>query len=353
MFQITPGAARWEDLYRTLLRDLQADSIEVKSHRGSHVERLAASFTLIDPHDRCLLNESRMFPVYYAVGHWLWIMAGRYDLPSIEYYTPKAVQFSSDLRKLDGSYGWRLFGPGSNNQIFHIIELIKERGETRRAVATVYMPDIDSVREAVQGREDEVPCTVALQYLPRGGKLHAVTYMRSQNVVDILPYDIFILTLLHEFVASSLDMELGGYHHLAGSFHYYLKDKASLEAIVHDPTPAGPLMPSMPRGPHNDALKKVLDLEERIRVDATAALRVPGIREFNPRSHLEEAEDLPGFWSEIVKLLVGWAAFSLGNEKWLGRIYDSIAKPFDVYVERSFALISKAKGRALETYGKA
>lgn len=294
-----------------------------------------------------------MFPIYYAVGHWLWIMAGRYDLPSIEYYTPKAVQFSSDLRKLDGSYGWRLFGPGSNNQIFHLIELIRERGETRRAVATVYMPDIDSVREPVQGREDEVPCTVALQYLPRADKLNAITYMRSQNVVDILPYDIFILTLLHEFVASSLSMGLGEYHHLAGSFHYYLKDQAALEAIVHDPTPAGPVMPPMPKGPHDDALKKVLDLEERIRVDASAALRVPGIREFNPRSHLEEAEDLPGFWYAIVQLLAAWAAFRLGSEKWLGRIYDDIAKPFDVYVGRSFALISKTKGRALETYGKA
>lgn len=333
-----------------MLKDILDGGQTTKAHKGATKELIARSFILSEPRDRCLLNQVRMFPIYYAVGHWLWIMGGKYDLPSIEYYSSKASKFSADLRKLDGAYGYRLFGPGTKNQIPHLVSLISDRGETRRAVATVYDPDMDSYRVAVDGREDEIPCTIALQYLPRGNKLHAITYMRSQNALDILPYDVFIFTLLQEYVAASCSLQLGEYHHFAGSFHYYCKEEEFIRAIITDVTSPSVLMPEMSQGSQENDLKEVLKIEEQVRNYTLSQLAVPGKQQFNIRQFYENAVALSPFWCAIVDLLLAWASFKVASEKWLDKINERIPKPLDAYVRRSIELISKSKGRALETY---
>ena len=272
------------------------------------------------------------------------------DLSSITYYNPRAERFSVDLRKLDGAYGPRLFGLGALNQIPNVIELIRGHSDTRRAVAAVYLPEFDSWRSAVDGREDEVPCTVALQFLPRGDRLDAVTYMRSQDGLMVLPYDIFIFTLLQEYVSASVGLRPGTYHHVAGSLHYYVKDSELLEKVLADSTQAAPLMPEMPSGEQSTYLGSLMELEESIRVSCTAHMNLPGRTEFNPRDFVEQASELPEFWKAIALALVAWAAIRLSHEKTLARIREIVPRPFDIYVDRALASISRKAKRSLEAY---
>jgi thymidylate synthase len=341
---------RWEEQYRELLRDLRDRGDLIKPRKGNAREIISKHFSIEDPRDRCILNPVRSFNIFQVVGHWLWIMAGKMDLSSINYYNPVASRFSADLRKLDGAYGPRLFGLGVMNQIPSIVQLIRAHPDTRRGVATVYIPEFDSSRTTVEGREDEVPCTIALQFLPREGRLHALAYMRSQDAFLVLPYDVFIFTMLQEYVARSTDLKLGEYHHIAGSFHYYIREEKRLDEMLSTATAPGPLMEAMPSGDQSDYLKLVHEVEERARIEALAWTKVPGQKELNPRSYFEESETLPPFWRDVVLALVASAGQKLRSEKILMRVHERAGPALRLYVERE---LSRLPGRPpLEKFGE-
>jgi thymidylate synthase len=330
-------AVRWDSTYAALLRELRDTGHRIGPSKGEAKELIAKQFSLPDPRDRCLSNPAREFNPFQALGHWLWVMAGRMDLQSIQYYNPGVGKFSADRRKLDGAYGPRLFGLGALDQIPRVVQLIRERPATRRGVATVYIPEFDTVRRNVEGREDEVPCTIALQYLPRDGVLHAFSYMRSQDVPNVLPYDVFIFTLIQEYVARNTDNELGEYHHVSGSFHYYTRDEARVAKFIDAAAAGPPLMPSMPKGNQDEVLARVVGLEENIRSDALARMRVPGGSRYNPRPYFEQAAELSDFWKTVVLALVAHAAIRLGEIETLSAVHPQIGQPFKLFVERALA----------------
>jgi len=353
MNHVTMAAQRWEIVYKDLLKSLSTDGQKISPRKGAAREIIGGTFKLENPRDRCLLSPARGFNVFQAVGkHWLWIMAGRMDLPSINYYNPRAPTFSADLRKLDGAYGPRLFGLGVLNQIPHIIDLVAKNPDTRRAVASVYIPEFDSSRTTVQGREDEVPCTIAMQFLPRGGSLNMIVFMRSQDAFGVLPYDLFIFTLIQEFIAKSTKSEVGNYNLHAGSMHYYLRDEARVQEVLTEPPVAAPIMPAMPDGSQDEFLKKVLELEEAIRVECSAHIRLPFRTEFSPRDYLQQADELHDFWKTIVHCLLASAAIQLNNEKALRRVHDEIAKPFDFYTERALSMLAVKAETSLDKFLK-
>jgi len=321
---------------------------QINPHRGATREILGHDFVIENPIDRCILSQSYSFNIFRAFGHWLWIMAGKMDLPSIEYYAKQVGNLSADQRKLDGAYGPRLFGLGVLNQVPNLISSMQHRGATRRAVATVYIPEFDSHRVTVEGREDEVPCTVALQFLPRDGHLHSVTMMRSQDVFKILPYDVFIFTLIQEYVARSLGLELGEYHHFASSFHVYEADIERANRFISDPTPPGHAMPTMPPGAQDEFLKRVQRLEESIRIDAISRTDAPGATKFRPARFVAAAERLPPFWRDVVLCLVVWSALQDQSTDVIRSLHEKVDPAFKIYVER--ALVIASPKRVLERY---
>jgi hypothetical protein len=58
--------------------------------------------------------------------------------------------------------------------------------------------------------------------------------MRSQSVLNVLPYDLFLLTMLQEAVASRLALDVGPYIHTAGSAHLYDHDLQLAAAVAQE-----------------------------------------------------------------------------------------------------------------------
>lgn len=301
-----------------------------------------------NPRDRLVYSEARGFNVFQSLGHWLWIMAGRMDLESIKFYDENAARFSTDGQKLTGAYGPRLFGIGVLGQIPRIIELIRQRKNTRRAVAVVFLPEFDAERKTVNGREDEVPCTVSLQFLPRNGVLHAIAYMRSQEALRLLPHDVFVFTLLQEYVAACTGLNLGTYRHFTGSIHVYEQERKRAEAVLAEVPTSYPLMPWMERTDQNALLRRALALEERIRVNAASLLDPPGRRKSDANTFLREAENLPSFWKVVVQGLVAWAAYRLREQDTLRKVVKSIDSSWGPFAQRTLAKDSEQ--RLLSSY---
>lgn len=335
---------RWERTYRDVLAEVWNTGEQIDPTKGAARELRGFRFSLANPRDRCIQNPAREFDVFQALGQWLWIMAGRMDLQSIRYYNNRATKFSADLVRLHGAYGPRLFGIGVFDQIDRVIQLIKNRPTTRRAVANILLPEFDTHRDEVEGREDEVPCTIALQFLPRDGSLHAITYMRSQDATLVLPVDIFIFTLLQEYVAASTNLELGTYTHLSGSFHAYEDQDALIEGVLEAdvrPTPPMPPMPQVDISTQQEHLKEVLKLESQIRNEAIWLSNGKG--KLRVSKYRRKGKKLPTFWELVVDGLLIFAAHRTNNPKGLQKIASNIHRCWSPFAARALDAYSSQK----------
>lgn len=125
--------------------------------------------------------------------------------------------------RLLGAYGPRLY-----HQLENVIKMIARDSDTRQAAAIVWRGDESSL--ALEGNKD-VPCTVALSWNVRNGKLNASTVMRSNDVWLGVAYDFWMFTRLQMTLAWALGLELGDYRHHAVSLHIYERDWGKVEDL--------------------------------------------------------------------------------------------------------------------------
>lgn len=312
------GGRRWSEVYREALQEVRASGVVTDQAKGKSYELLGHKLVIPSGRDRLLLSHPR-FDMPIALGHWLWMMAGRFDYESIRYYNPNASRFTVDKIKMHGAYGPRLMGIGVNDQINLMISTIKERNDTRRAVATVYSPQFDTYRkEGEDGSEDEVPCTIALQFRPRDGLMHGFGMMRSQSAFALLPMDVFHFTLIQEYVAAATGREMGTYTHFSSSFHYYEKDVKDMVPYIASAPERDAIMPAMRSGDPSQFLMKAFALEEAIRAETNALLNHR--RKWVATSYLDQAEELGDFWKLVVHALVAHGAGKLKDVELLDQL---------------------------------
>lgn len=191
-----------------------------------------AWLSLDDPLDRVMSTKARNLHMAFAIGEWVALMAGVKDIAVFQSFIKSYDKFSTDGKTLDGAYGPRIW-----NALPLAIDLLRKDPYTRQAVLPIY-----SVKDILNPHRN-TPCTISIQLLLRDGKLDAITTMRSNDLYYGLPYDVFSFTMLQEFVARQLGVELGTYYHNVGSLHLYTKDLEKFEALRHRtwPRTMGPM----------------------------------------------------------------------------------------------------------------
>jgi hypothetical protein len=291
----------WESVFRRTLRDVMARGHEMCAGPGLSIgsgqparELLNYSIELRQPRDRLLVDPRCRVNLLKTAGRFAWMMSGNDRLADIEWYDAGARRFSDDGWTVPGSSdGARLRNPRPGlDQLTRVIQLLRSEPDTRRAVAVIYQPD-DAGRLS-----RDVPCTIALAYNLRHGRLHATTIMRSSNAFKVLPYDLFLFSMVAEVVAAELEVELGSYHQFAASLHVYHRDLKLAGELAADPRPSSrAVMPPMPKGGTLDDVAALLRIEQ--------ALRGPDLdsRELG-RQHERIARELPRYWQGFARLLV-------------------------------------------------
>ena len=245
-----------DSLYVKLCKLLEDNGQHIVSRGMAVKELIGVSIVLTEPKRRFLENSARNLKLYYAIGEFLWYLRGSNDLSEIEYYAPSMAKFSDDGSILQGAYG-----PKIVPLIDDLIQLLKNDTGTRRAVIPLYSAD-DLGKES-----KDIPCTLSLEFLIRNNKLHLITNMRSNDIFLGLPYDIFSFTMLQEYIAYQLGVDLGCYYHYVGSLHVYQRNFKKIEEISQ-------------MSPHETAIfnksdsifknfSEIIDLEESIRKNKT------------------------------------------------------------------------------------
>lgn len=251
-------------------------------------ERLAAQFHLLDPRQRVPFIPSRRVNIVFNFAEAMWYLTGRNDLEFIGYYASTMRRYSMDGQRLTGTaYGTKLFG-GPPHQYDTLIEVLRSDPDSKRAVIQIF--DMNELRVP---NNIDVSCTLGLQFLLRDGKLNCIAYMRANDAFRGMVSDLFSFTLIQEFLACELGVELGSYTHVAGSLHVYEPDDAQTTAVLADPAGAEPppyRLPPMPRGDNRLAVQSLMEIEEQLRLNQ---LRLP-----TDVSRL----NLPPYWAQVALL---------------------------------------------------
>src|SRR5262249_52855250 len=281
--------------YMAVLRHIINDREDRTAGRGKDAwDATNISFRLTNPTDRTPYLAARRANIVFNHAEALWYLAGRDDLDMIGYYAPSVAQLSSDGQRLTGTaYGPRLFGPSAGegmSQFDRVIELLRADPDSKRAALLIMRPD-----ELVDPNNPDVACTLGLQLMLRGGRLHMTGYMRGNDAVVGLLCDVFSFTLIQEFAARLLDVPVGTYTHHVGSMHINVLDMPRVAAMIaeYDQTTVAHRYPveTMPPGTRWADLRLVLSYEEALRTNSA---------ELPP----DTAADLPlhPYWQRVLLL---------------------------------------------------
>ncbi len=276
------SAATLDDVMRDAIKAIQKDGERVNATKGPNVELRGVRLEITNPRARLSRTETRGKP-FGCIGELFWYLSGSNAVDFVAYYLPRYKEFDEG-GVVFGGYGPRLLASAAGNQIENVTSLLREKPDTRRAVIQLF----DATD--ILGDHLDVPCTCTLHLLGRGGALHMIVSMRSNDVVVGLPHDVFCFSMLQEIVATSLHLDLGTYTHIAGSLHLYDRDAEKADRFLEEgwqPTTID--MPPMPAGDPWPAVAILLRLEETIRTSGQIADA--------------ELNGLDIYWADIVRLL--------------------------------------------------
>ena len=211
----------WEHWYN----HLATQQGNAASRDGAVTGEIINAITVIDdPKDNLVTSPIRKLSHKYAIGELLWYLSGSNKLDAIANYSKAWNKLSDDGETVNSAYGHRIFEKFGFDQWEHVKELLKADPNSRQAVIHIKEPNPEKTKD--------LPCTVALQYFIRDGKLYATTYMRSNDIWLGFPYDVFTFTCLQIKMAFELGVGIGSYTHIAGSLHLYSRNVQSTTSGV-------------------------------------------------------------------------------------------------------------------------
>lgn len=169
-------------------------------------------FYIENPIDRIITADWRNFKTEYAEYEWQWYLSKN---RSVEYIKKKAKiwdKMHNGDNIVNSNYGYQW---SRENQIEFIIEELKNKPDSRRAVITIY-----------DGKEHkthsfDTPCTLNIVFNITYDKLNMSVLMRSNDLWYGFCNDQYCFSKLQELIAKKLNKEVGWYYHFSNNLHLY------------------------------------------------------------------------------------------------------------------------------------
>lgn len=211
----------WEYWYNMLCA-MADEGFSIGSRAGISgnkvVGEIINAVTVIEnPKDNIVTSPLRDLSIKYGIGEFLWYLSGSNKLSDIRQYGKAWNALSDDGETVNSAYGHRIYTKFGFDQWEFVKDMMKSDPATRQAV--IHIKDASNVPTK------DTPCTLTLQFFIRGGKLHMIVNMRSNDIWLGFPYDAFTFTCLQQLMAMELGIPVGVYTHIAGSLHLYEKNK--------------------------------------------------------------------------------------------------------------------------------
>lgn len=202
--------------YKDILRHVHEEG-ETRSPRGLKTLDVGyATIELLSPYDALPTGLGRKLSKRVAAAEAVQLIGGFADPQLLLSASPTFARYIEPSGTFWGAYGRRI---AHGRQLPAVVRKLMEDSDTRQAVVTLWDPQHDNN----PGHKD-YPCTLALGFSIKRGKLELDVTMRSNDVWRGLPYDLFQFTQLQLTVANVLNLEPSHYRHHTYSLHLYAED---------------------------------------------------------------------------------------------------------------------------------
>ena len=299
-----------DDLMRQGFESLRKYGAYISPTRGKCWELAGLTLELTRPRARISKTASRGKMVS-ALGELSWYLSGSNDVHFMTYYSPRYNENSEDDGTVHGAYGPRIFGPAQPNQFQVVKNLLKRKPDSRQAVIQIFE------KQDIEKPYKDIPCTCLLQFMIRDSRLNLIVYMRSNDIILGFPHDIFAFTMMQEMMARSLEVELGVYKHIVGSFHLYDKDRDKEIAVQYleegFQSHEHAEMPEIPAGDPWPAIELFLKAEADARCHD------------QPEANLSA---LHPYWADLIRILQAYKFSKSNNAAEIERLLTSLSDDF-------------------------
>jgi thymidylate synthase len=173
------------------INDILTDG-DLVSPRGKVTREIPQRTMVVDMRHPVLRVPDRSLSYKFMAAEAFWILSGDDRVETIAPYNSRIKDFSDDGERFFGAYG-----PKIKAQLPYIVEKLLADEDSRQAGLTIW-------RECPPQTKD-VPCTVAIFFNIRNGKLNANVFMRSSDVWLGVPYDVFNFSMLSHLVCGLLN----------------------------------------------------------------------------------------------------------------------------------------------------
>jgi len=173
-------------------------------------------FYIINPLANEITNKERNWKLDYAQAEWQWYLSGNRNISELgKVYgkIPEIWKRMADSKgNVNSNYGWQWL---RNNQIYYVINKLKEKHNTRHAAISIY----DCKEHNTY--EQDTPCTYAVQFTILHDKLDMCVVMRSNDLWYGFCNDQYCFSELQKMIAHEVGVEVGVYYHFAHNMHLY------------------------------------------------------------------------------------------------------------------------------------
>ena len=189
------------------------------------------------PDERILFDKTRRVNPFFHLVEGLWIIAGSNSGKFIEEFNPRMLNYSDDGETLYGAYGYRLRKTQGLDQIEIAIAMLKADPDSRRVVLQMWDAGFDLGKEG-----KDFPCNTHIYLKIRDGALNMTVCCRSNDLLwGKLGANAVHFSMLQEYLAGRIGVELGVYTQFSDSLHVYTEEeiwnrvKDSTPLFVNDP----------------------------------------------------------------------------------------------------------------------
>lgn len=215
----------WSVLYEELANTISDSScitdFFTSSPRGRKCnESIGLTINILEPQNCLMWSKVRGLSPIYLAKEYMWYKSGSRDVNDAPSKVWNGLVNTDDDDKglINSNYGAYVFAQKDNKNpelsVFDAtIELLKKDSDSRQAILQIPIMN--------HRQDSDTPCTSTLHFLLRDGKLNCITYMRSCDAWFGFPNDATQFIMWQMEIAKALDVELGWYRHIFGSFHVY------------------------------------------------------------------------------------------------------------------------------------
>ena len=173
-------------------------------------------FYITNPLANAITNKERNWKLDYAQAEWQWYLSGNRNISELDKLYGKIPEIwkrmADSKGNVNSNYGWQWL---RNNQIYYVINKLKEKHNTRHAAISIY----DCKEHNTY--EQDTPCTYAVQFTILHDKLDMCVVMRSNDLWYGFCNDQYCFSELQKMIAHEVGVEVGVYYHFAHNMHLY------------------------------------------------------------------------------------------------------------------------------------